>query len=146
MGLVNGVPLINGVAYSWGDIVTTIAGVPVMGITAVEYGDEQVVENHYGAGRHPVSRSKGRITASAKITLTMEEVVAIQQQAVNGRLQDIPPFDVQVSYIPTSGVIVHDKVRNCQFKANKRSWKEGDSKQEVELELVPSHIEWSGLI
>jgi hypothetical protein len=143
MAITNGVPLINGIAYSWGDIVCTIGGVPITGITAIEYSDSQVVENHYGAGRHPISRSKGRITPTAKITLTMDEVVAIQSQSVNGRLQDIAPFDVGISYLPASGQIVHDKVRNCQFKENKRTWKEGDTQQEVELELVPSHIEWN---
>jgi hypothetical protein len=37
---------------------------------------------------------------------------------------------------------VHDKLYNCQFKTNKRAWKEGDTKQEVELELVVSNIKW----
>lgn len=143
MGVINGVPLINGVAYSWGDIVTTIAGVPITGISAIEYGDEQDIKNNYGAGRHPISRGYGRITPSAKITLKMDEVVAIQKQAPNGRLQGIAPFDILVHYIPESGQIVTDKIRSCSFKANKRAWKEGDTDQDVDLELLPSHIEWS---
>ncbi len=138
----NGIPMINGIEYSWGDIVTTIAGVPVTGITAIDYEETQDVTNHYGAGRYPVARSKGRITPSAKITLMMSEVVALQAQAPGGRLQDIAAFDVIVSYIPESGLITCDKIRNCQFKENKRAWKEGDTLQEVELELIPSHIEY----
>lgn len=42
-------------------------------------------------------------------------------------------------------MIVHDIIRNCQFKTNKRAWKEGDTNQTVELELVPSHIQWHKL-
>ncbi len=141
-GVTDGVPLINGVEYSWGDIVSAINGVPLVGITAVSYGDSQDVQNNYGAGRHPVSRSKGRITPSAKITLHQSEVIALQSQSPTGRLQDIAPFDITVSYLPDSGIIVTDKIRNCQFKENKRDWKEGDMLQEVELELLPSHIEW----
>ena len=141
-GVTDGVPLINGVEYSWGDIVSAINGVPLVGITAISYGDSQDVQNNYGAGRHPVSRSKGRITPSAKITLHQSEVIALQSQSPTGRLQDIAPFDITVSYLPDSGIIVTDKVRNCQFKENKRDWKEGDMLQEVELELLPSHIEW----
>lgn len=141
-GITDGVPLINGVEYSWGDIVSAINGVPLVGITAVSYGDSQDVQNNYGAGRHPVSRSKGRITPSAKITLHQSEVIALQSQSPTGRLQDIAPFDITVSYLPDSGIIVTDKIRNCQFKENKRDWKEGDMLQEVELELLPSHIEW----
>lgn len=139
----NGIPLVNGMLYSWADIVAAISGVPVTGITGIEYGDDQDVVNKYGAGRHPVGRAKGRITPSAKITLYQEEVEALQRQAPNGRLQDIAPFDITVTYIPDSGIVTVDKIRNCQFKANSRKWKEGDTGQEVELKLVTSHIEWN---
>lgn len=139
----NGTPLVNGMLYSWADIVTAISGVPVTGITGIEYVDDQEVVNKYGAGRHPVGRAKGRITPSAKITLYQEEVEALQRQAPNGRLQDIAPFDIIVTYIPDSGIVTVDKIRNCQFKSNSRKWKEGGTGQEVELDLVPSHIEWN---
>lgn len=139
----NGIPLVNGMLYSWADVVVVIGGVPITGITAINYGDEQEVVNKYGAGRHPVGRAKGRITPNADITLYQEEVEAIQAQSVNGRLQDIAPFDIIVTYIPDSGIIKVDKIRNCQFTNNSREWKEGDTGEEVNLKLVPSHIEWS---
>ena len=142
MNIRNGVPLINGVEYAWGDIATAANGVPFVGITAIKYGDKQDVQNNYGAGRHPVSHSKGRITPSAAITLYKSEIVALQRQAPNGRLQDIAPFDITVSYLPESGIITTDKIRNCQFDENKVDWKEGDLNQQVELTLIPSHIEW----
>ncbi|TGG34883.1 hypothetical protein [Duncaniella freteri] len=138
----NGVPMVNGMLVAWADIVVLVGGVPVTGITGVEYGDEQEIVNKWGAGRHPVGRAKGRITPSAKITLYHEEVVALQSQSVNGRLQDLPPIEIQVSYLPENGVVVTDKIRNCHISSNTRKWKEGDTGQEVELPLVPSHIEW----
>jgi polyribonucleotide nucleotidyltransferase len=139
----NGIPLINGIEYSWGDIVCTIAGTPVTGITGIEYSDEQEVTDNYGAGRYPVSRSKGRITCSGKITLYASEVNALVKKSANGRLQDIAAFDIIVSYIPDQGgVVIHDKLRNCQFKKNERSWSEGDTSKAVDLDLAVSHIEW----
>lgn len=138
----NGIPLINGVEYDWGDINVGINGIKVTGITGINYGDKQDKQNNYGAGRHPVSRSHGRITPSAKITLYMSEVVAISRTSPTGRLQDIPPFDITVAYLPPNGVIVVDKIRNCEFTENTRDWKEGDMNQEVELELLPSNIEY----
>lgn len=138
----NGTPLINGMLCSWADIVTTIGGVPLTGIIGLEYGDSQEVVNKYGAGRHPVGRAKGRITPTAKLVLYQEEVQALQAQSPNGRLQDLAPFDIIVTYLPDSGIIRTDKIRNVQFSGNSRKWKEGDTGQEVELDLVPSHIEW----
>lgn len=138
----NGVPMVNGMLVAWADIVVLVGGVPVTGIVGVEYSDEQEIVNKYGAGRHPVGRAKGRITPGAKLILYQEEVQALQSQSPNGRLQDLPPIEIQVSYLPDSGIVVTDKIRNCHFSGNARKWKEGDTGQEVELPLVPSHIEW----
>jgi hypothetical protein len=139
----NGIPLINGNEYSWGDIVLTVNGAPVSGVRAIEYGESRTVDNIYGAGAYPVGRGYGNIEATAKITLLMSEVIAISNAAPNHRLDDIAPFDIVVSYLPVNGLkIVHDKIRNCQFKGNSRSWKQGDTSKEVELELIVSHIEF----
>lgn len=138
----NGIPMVNGHLCGWADIVALIGGVPVTGIVGIEYSDEQEVANKYGAGRYPVGRAKGRITCTGKLILYQEEVQALQAQAPLGRLQDIAPFDVIVQYLPDSGIVKTDKLRNVQFSGNGRKWKEGDTGQEVELPLVLSHIEW----
>lgn len=143
MDLVNIPPLINGVEYSWGDIVLTIGGVPILGIVAIDYGDDQDVVNVYGGGRFPVSYAKGRVTPTATITLLMSELPGLQAKSPTGRLQDIAPFNIDVTYLPEDGQVVQDSIRNCRFKKNARSWKEGDTSQQVDLELIPSHIMWN---
>jgi hypothetical protein len=141
----NGIPLINGNEYSWGDIVCTVLGAPMTGITGIDYDDDQEVAEVYGAGSYPVARGYGRITCTAKLTLLEKEARALSEASVDGRLQRIAPFDIIVSYIPTNGnKIVHDKLRNCQFKKNSRSWAEGDTSKAMDFELLVSHIEWSG--
>lgn len=142
MAITNGIPLINGVEYGWADITLIIAGVPISGFSAIEYDDDQDIKNIYRGGRYPSSRGKGRISLGAKITISMAELLAIQAKSVNGRIQDIAPFTIQVSYIPDGGKIVHDIIHDCQFKRNQRKWKEGDVSQDVELELVISKITW----
>ena len=54
----------------------------------------------------------------------------------------MPLFDVIVQYLPNSGIVVTDKIRNISISENARKWKEGDTGQEVEVPIVPSHIEW----
>ena len=139
----DGIPLINGRTYDWGDISVLIAGVPVIGITALDYDDDQEKVDNYGAGRLPVSRTRGKITTKAKITLDMKEVEAIQSRSRNGRLQSIDPFTITVAYIPDTGTgIITDTLHNVEFKNNKRAWKTGDTKQDVDLDLICSHITW----
>lgn len=139
----NGTPLINGRLYGWADVKAAIQGVPLIGITSIEYEDKQEVVNKYGAGRHPVGRGKGRISPEAKLTLYLSEILALQKKSPTGRLQDLGMFDLSVSYLDeNSGLIITDKIRNCEFANNPRKTKEGDTDITADLELVVSHIEW----
>lgn len=145
--MINGirtVPLINGVEPAWANLTVNIAGTPVVGIRSLDYGDEQKMQNLYGAGQQPIGRGYGNITPSASVTLLLSEVEAIRASSVTGRLQDIAPFDIIANFLPVNStkVITH-KIRNCQFTDNKVATKQDDVDTEVSLTLLPSHIEWS---
>ncbi len=136
------VPLINGQAYAYADIVVNILGVPLAGITAIEYTDKQEITENYGAGRYPVSRGFGKIECSGKITIDMAEKQAILARATGRRLQAIPEFEIVVTYLPENGTPVQETLKNCRFKDNKGGGAEGDSTLNTELELAISHIVW----
>lgn len=70
-------PLINGKSYEYADIIVNVLGVPITGITSIEYDIKQNMENIYAAGNKPVSRGYGKFEPTAKITLLMEEIEAI---------------------------------------------------------------------
>ncbi|BDD07441.1 hypothetical protein [Aureibacter tunicatorum] len=135
-------PLVNGRTYSWSDVTVNVLGNPVAGITEVTYEEKQDMENVYGAGDRPVARGYGKVEASGSISLLVDEVEALMAEAPNGRLTDIPEFDVVVAYETESGDVITHTIKNCKFKANSRSFKTGDMKMEVKMELLVSHIEW----
>lgn len=135
-------PLAAGIDYQWNDIVVNVMGVPLVTITDVEYNQEQEMQNNYGAGAFPVSRGYGKYTITAKMTLSMKEVQNLRAVAPNGRLQDIPEFDVTVNYISVNNPIVVHKIRNCRIMNDVRSTKNNDTTIPVELTLLPSHIEF----
>jgi len=136
------VPLINGKSYEWADIVVNVLGVPVVGITSIEYEERQSMENIYGAGRFPVSRGYGRVEPTAKITLLMEELENIQTVAPQGRIQDIPEFDIVVVYLDAANVTRKHTLKNVRFMNNKRAVNSGDTSIPVELDLIISHIQY----
>lgn len=136
-------PLINGRSYGWADIVVTVGALPVTGITAIKYEEEQEKEDVYGSGRYPVARGYGRVKASASISLSVETVMALTASSREGQLNRMAPFIITVLYQPESGPIIRDVLMNCEFKKQSRDWKEGDMKNQVELELLVSHIEWN---
>lgn len=135
-------PLINGRAYGWADISAAPSGIPLFGITDIEYSENQEMENIYGAGNRPVARGYGRVSYSGSMTLQMEELERLQSAAPNGRLQEIPEFPVIISYIPEGALIVTHKLQYCRFKNNGRTVKEGDMTISTKIELVIGNIEW----
>ena len=137
------IPLINGVEHGWANLIVNIAGVPVVGIVAIDYEDDQAVDNIYGAGQTPISRGYGNITPKASITLLRSEAEALRSASGTRRLQDIAPFDIIVCFVPViGGTMITHKIRNCQFTKDALGIKQGDTKNEQQFDLVPSHIEW----
>jgi hypothetical protein len=121
----------------------SIGGVTTENCAAINYQDDQEVTAVYAGGRYPVGYGKGRIEASGSITLLMEDVVALQGGAPGGRLQDIAPFNIVVSYLhPTTQKITTDVLESCVFRTNQRNWTEGDTSQKVELPLMIGRIKW----
>lgn len=137
------VPSINGRAYDWPSIRLQLLGQTVAGVTEINYSDTQEKVNNYGAGTMPVSRGYGKYEPKADIMLEMKEVERIQAALPpGGRLQDIPPFPIVISYVNTSNMQVTHTLHNCEFLGNGREVKTGDTNVLVKLDLVLSHIEW----
>ena len=139
----NGIPYINGLLYDWAQISVGIAGVVVTGVTAIEYKEEQEKINVYGSGRYPIGSGSGRITPSASITLLEDEIARLRDAAPNGRLQDIAPFDITVTFLsPNTAKIQTHVLKNCQFTDNGVSASEGDTSLSQQLTLILSSIKW----
>lgn len=136
------VPLINGVAYSWADINIFLLGRTVLGISGISYEEEQDITDNYGSGQYATSRGYGQFKFKATLKMEMKEVERLQAAVPSGRLSDIPPFPITVSYVNVANKTVVHKLIMCQFKNNKRDTKSGETNIEVELDLVIANIEW----
>lgn len=132
-----------GTLIGWNDITVNLFGRDLEGITGVTYTDDQEMENAYGRGAYPQGQEIRNYTAEATLTLRLEEVLALQQSLPRGsRLQEIPGFDMVVSY-EYQGSVYSDVVKNCRFKNNGREAAQGDGSMVVEFDLLCSHIEWN---
>jgi hypothetical protein len=136
-------PFINGVQYHYGQIAISALGQIFVGVEKIAYEDKQDIQNNYGAGNNPIGQGFGKIEPTASITLFQEELEALVAAAPNRRLQDIPNFDITVTFIPEVGqALVNHVIRNCRFLSNKRDMTQGDTKVVSDIELLPSHIDW----
>ncbi len=132
-------PLINGRAYDFAQINMSILGVPVNGVSAISYTEEQEKVNNFGAGSRPVSRGHGAINASGSVTLSMNEVEAIRDAAPEGSLLRIPAFDITVTFLNEQKVETH-VLKNVEFTNDGLDASNGDTTLERGFDLVLSHI------
>lgn len=127
----------------WNNTTVNLFGRELEGIDAFSYKDDENINVEYGAGKYPVGKSRGNYKSEASISLYFEEAVALQKQLPKGmRLQDIPDFDIPVTY-EHEGSIYTDIIRNCSFKNNGHEGKNGEGKMTMNYELVPSHIDYN---
>jgi hypothetical protein len=132
-----------GTLTGWNNAAVNLFGRELEGIEAFSYKDDLDIGVAYGGGPYPIGKTRGQYKAEATITLLFEESVALQKQLPKGmRLQDIPDFDVPVTF-EHEGSFYTDIIRNCSFKNNGRECKSGEGKMAMEFDLVPSHIEWN---
>ena len=133
-------PLINGVSYTHADIIVNILGVPVIGITSIEYSDMQEITLNHATGHKPTSRGFGPVTPEGTITLTMEEVERLSQASPNGRIQNIPDFDIGVNFATEDGKFTRHRLIRCRFKGRNPNSQVNNSQIEEALELSIADI------
>lgn len=129
-------PLINGVNYSWSNVKLVLFGVPVIGITQIEYKRKQTKENNYGMGTEPISRGYGNKEYEGKITLYREEWNSIIAAAPSRDPLEISPFDIQVSFSGSRVAPSLDILRACEFLEDPFTIAQGDTKAMVEIPLI----------
>lgn len=139
------IPLINGVQHSWASIRIFMLGRTITGIAKIEYDDNFAMEDNIGAGNMPDHRAIGDYKATLKLELFQYEITAIQTASAGKRIQQIAPFDIVVTYLPTQNApAVVDIIKNVQFTKNVRSAGKGDTLLQVPVEVICSHIKWHG--
>lgn len=136
---------INGVQPSWASVKVNMLGRTVTGVKALNYSDDQDKENIYGAGNRPIARGEGNFNPEASIELLEFETRAILAALpVGDTLQDIPPFDIVVTFKPKNSPLLRtDIIKNAQFRTNGMSLEQGAAEMSNSHELIISHVEFN---
>lgn len=130
-------PLINGINYSWANVKLVLFGVPIVGITKIDYKRKQAKENNYGAGTVPISRGYGKEEYEGSIEIYQDELKRIIALSPDGNPMKIPPFNIPVLFEDQNGVLTTtDTLQMCEFTEEGLSAAQGDTKLLVTLPLV----------
>lgn len=92
--------MINGQIHAWEDIKIFLNGVPVAGITDINFNDAREVEAIYGAGAKPIGAGLGNYSVEGDFTLTKDaaDLFEAAAKALGKSVYDYKPFQIVVSY------------------------------------------------
>jgi hypothetical protein len=135
------IPLINGQNYSWANVSLVLLGVPIVGITKINYKRKQDKKNNYGAGPYPVSRGYGNYEYEGDIEIYLDEWKRIIAASPDRDPLQIAPFDIPVIYGGSRVTADKDVLRSCEFLEDPLAANQEDSKLLVSIPLIIGAIE-----
>lgn len=133
--------LINGINYSYANISFVLFGVPVIGITKIEYKRKMNKTNNYGFGQQPISRGYGNYEYDGSIELYVDEWKRIIKASPERDPLLIAPFDVPVVYGGSRLTADKDVLRAVEFMEDPLSGSQGDTKLMVTIPLIIGAID-----
>ena len=98
----------NRKAYDSADVDVTIAGIPT-DVVEISYNTEQEHQRNFTLKSRASSWSSGKIEDSCTITFMMHDIVPIEQ-ASEGDLLKVKPFDINVSYVNEYNQVINDTI------------------------------------
>ncbi|QUO43456.1 hypothetical protein KDJ56_11145 [Brevibacillus composti] len=130
--------MINGKVYDWESITIGLPYGVAIAVSGIDYDDELSAELAYGKGAAPIGYGNGNYQASAKLTLLRDEFDKLLDYAKSqGKpLYRLPLFPITVSYANDGERTRTDEIRGCKFTKTSNKAKQGDTKLEVELEVL----------
>lgn len=137
-----GKPLINGTAYTHADIVVAGFGFVILEVTAIDYKDPQDITLNYGTGQHPTSRGFGAIKPEASITVSTKEAQRLSDAALDGKIQNIPDFDLGVNFGTEAGDLQRHRLVRCRFTGRNPNSSVNNSQIEEQLNLSVVEIKY----
>lgn len=138
--------MINGNLYDWESIEIILPNGVAIGVTNIDYEDEQPIEERYGRGS--VSRGYGRknYKATAKIEMDIDEAQRLQL-AIGGSYYAGIAFPIVISYAPNLSPTITDVLPLCKIVKCAAGGKQGDDnvgQRKFDLKLL-APIVWGGI-
>lgn len=149
---------INGATYDWRMISLSInidlgdgnvQSFEPYGVTELTYSQTRDSQWNFGIGGRAVSKGYGNTTAEANITMAAFELQrlkdamagdAITEGQDSRYIQNIPMFNIDVTYNFDDGTTKVDRIMNCSFNSDSGGAAQNDMFIQTSIELDPSEI------
>lgn len=133
--------LVNGVSYGWVNITFAPFGVPLIGITKVNYEKKQNKVDNFGAGDKPVSRGYGNYSYTCQIEVYQEEWEKFIAASPERDPMLIPPFPIPVVFGGTRVTAKKHTLLMCEFLNDPMNSSQGDTSNKLTIDLIVADIQ-----
>lgn len=126
--------------YGWANVSFILFGVPVVGITKIDYKNKQKKENIYGAGTKVIGRGYGNEEPEGSIEIYTDVWKQIIANSPDRNPLKIPPFDIPVLFSGNGLQTQKDVLRGVEFLEDPLSTSQGDTSIKVTIPLIIADI------
>lgn len=135
--------LVNGVNYSWCNLTNVAFGVPVVGITAVNFSRKQDKKLNYGIGNEPTSVGYGNVEYDFSISVYREWLQSVINAAPSKDILLIQGFDWKMAFgnIPNVPTLIVT-IKNVEFTEDSIKTAQGDTKIIQDLPMFCAGIQY----
>jgi hypothetical protein len=135
------IPLINGKAYEYADIIVSILGVPTPSVSSISYTEEQESKLNFGTGNRAVSYGSGTINGKGDIEISMNDSEAIRDVAPSGSFLKLPLFDIVIVFGNPQKLVTHT-IKNVKFTNDGVSGTTGDTDMKMKFSFITPEIRY----
>ena len=130
--------LINGNAFSYGNITIKAYGRTLNSCSSIELTTEQEKVNNYGLGFNPVSRGRGNKEYSGNFELAMKDIIPLQDlaQAFGGSLVDLPITEDVTITLDNGTDVVNYKLNGFEFTNDVLGASDGDTETKSTINFI----------
>lgn len=132
-------PLINGQAFDYAQITPLYLGVPLVSMTSITYEETQEKVDNPGTGNRGISRGRADIKSSGSIELSMNDIEALREVALNGSLLALPASDFILVFGNPQNIQTHI-LKNLEFTNDGGTGTQGDTDLKMTLNFIISNV------
>ncbi len=134
--------LINGVAWTHSDYKIIYLGIPILGVSQINYSEPQEMTGNYGTGSKILSVGYGTLKPQGNITMSMTEFRRLSAGAPEGKIQNYPLSDLIVHCGNREKGFWNDRLKEMKWKGPASDSSVDNSQIEVTVELFIGDIKW----
>jgi hypothetical protein len=136
---------VNGKQYSYENIAVSMMGKVVAGCVAIEYDETaESTEIHVLGSSEPYAVIDGKRTYKGKITITVDELDALQDSIEKGKsVTQLAAFEIVVTRLGANDVLRTDVCKKVRFTQISKKNEAGQPFDRIELPFTAAKIEYN---